>query len=457
MKKIKNDTFTDAVSILDDVFLEEAALARRDAGAKKRATVLSHRVLLIAAAAALVIAAVMIPLAVMMNKAPDPATQPPVATGSTESKTETSSSAISPTDDPTVTGHSFVTDKEPFDLPGLGNSADRLSYSGLHSFVFDGKTYLFFDEASALYSVDSGEFFGGQRRAAGARNGDFWERFIETGVFKDGYFYYSCDNYTVIDRDRNHGVVRRNIVTGEDEWYIRTEYAVVGMHFSGDTLYLAENGHFGYMKETDEGRYLIPTVRIYSADLSSGTFALLLDTGLEGVAFYEQNGEVTLLFSKDGCRYQMALDGTATQVFTPEPSEIEGKKYRYSSYNYTGSGKKTYVYEITENGEVLIFEDEAPYPQQARIIGDTLDAMTIYKGKLVAVRSYSLLLIDLETDAETVLLTDICHEPEDYPKDVVPPSLFSKTVVEGKLYFVDNTTKTLYVFDGETLIGQNAV
>ena len=63
------------------------------------------RIALIAVAAALVIAAVMIPLAVMMNKAPDPTTDPPVATNTAESKTEkqttpTNVDPTKPTDDP---------------------------------------------------------------------------------------------------------------------------------------------------------------------------------------------------------------------------------------------------------------------------------------------------------------------------------------------------------------------
>ena len=56
--------------------------------AKMKTVNYRKRIVLIAAAAALVIAAVMIPVSVMTNKAPEPTTQPPVVTNTAESKTE---------------------------------------------------------------------------------------------------------------------------------------------------------------------------------------------------------------------------------------------------------------------------------------------------------------------------------------------------------------------------------
>ena len=71
------------------------------------------RIVLIAAAAALVIAAVMIPLAVMMNKAPDPAAQPPVTDGQSDSKTVVESTEPAETTAPT----DVTTEQTTYDLP----------------------------------------------------------------------------------------------------------------------------------------------------------------------------------------------------------------------------------------------------------------------------------------------------------------------------------------------------
>ena len=86
-KSLEKALFEMDPEIVDEV-AEDLCEKRLEKEAKMKTINFRKRIVLIAAAAALVIAAVMIPLTVMMNKAPDPTTDPPVATNTAESKTE---------------------------------------------------------------------------------------------------------------------------------------------------------------------------------------------------------------------------------------------------------------------------------------------------------------------------------------------------------------------------------
>lgn len=83
----------EALNEMDPKIIDTIAKMRCEKHLKKKVSMSSkmsfkRKIIIAAIAATLAIAAVMIPLAVMMNKAPDPTTQLPVATNSTESKTE---------------------------------------------------------------------------------------------------------------------------------------------------------------------------------------------------------------------------------------------------------------------------------------------------------------------------------------------------------------------------------
>ena len=63
--------------------------------------------------------------------------------------------------------------------------------------------------------------------------------------------------------------------------------------------------------------------------------------------------------------------------------------------------------------------------------------------RVVAYKENTVFLLDLDTGISEPIIKDVC-EKDGYE----PIMLFSKTVNDGKLYFIDFVNNVLYVYDG---------
>ena len=469
---MNRETLKNALEGLDpaltDEILEKRAGAETPAG-KTGSAVVRVRRLALAAAAVLALSAVMIPVGLLTRRGGVALPDPVRISGS----------------DPAEGRHSFVKNDYLTGLVPADQNEPKAEGSGegMRAFRTGGKDLLALNCYGVLCDPASGEI----SRAGDVNN---FTRYF-TGGATDGKTVYFPGRFLGCVPDgsaeEHNGIYSCGTDFSEVSPVLLSDYGIRAVALHGGYLWFAEYSGSRHIVYRDEngggGEWDIQTVNIYRADFETGEIRLMLDTGCW---MYDE----TLIAADDGLwlaavyidpddggsdRYavlHITYDGEYTLSPLPDPRAClclcEGRIYAYSPYWLTSgdqdSGQvvpRTYLYLIRENAEPkLLFSDDTPFPGAARIVGADGDLPVIYRGKLVVFRGDRLCLYDLSTGRETEILSglDLASRALTGDGGMFLP-VFSKTVLDGKLYFRDirdeeGSWGTVYVFDGGECVGK---
>ncbi len=451
---MNRESLKNALEGLDPALTDEILKKRADAASSRVNTQKPEpgiRRLAFAAAAVLLLSAVLIPVGLLTRRDgvtfPDPLPDP----------------ARTAAADPAEGRHFFVkndylTELEPADKNV--SKDEGLSLRGMRVFRSGGRDLLALDCYGILCDPSTGEI---------SRSGDGsnFYRYYRGGA-TDGETVYFPGRFLgcISDgsKEEHPGIYSCGTDFSEVDPVLLSDYHISALALHGGYLWFAEYSGSRHIvcKGEDGGRgeWNTQTVNIYRADFETGEIRLMLDTGCRMT--YDE----TLIAADDGLwmsvvyfdpddgateRYavlHMTYNGDYSLSTLPDSRAClclcEGRIYAYSPYGLTTGNlgeypvvPRTYLYLIRENAEPqLLFSDDTPFPGAARIVGANGDLPVIYRGKLVVFRGDRLCLRNLSTGAETVILSGLDLTNRALTEDGrMFLGIFSKTVLDGKLYF----------------------
>ena len=449
---MNRESLKNALEGLDPALTDEILEKRADAEASRVNTpkpAPGIRRLAFAAAAVLLLAAVLIPVGILTKRGgvtpPDPLPDPVRAAAA----------------DPAAGSHYFV--KNDY-LTGIvpadqNEPKEMMALEGMRVFRSGGRDLLALNYGF-LCDPATGQI---------SRSGDVnnFVRYYRGGA-ADGETLYFPGRFlgcVVSGAEEEHnGIFSCPTDFSEVSPVLLSDYRVCALALHGGYLWFAEYSGSRHIVYRDEngggGEWDCQTINVYRADFETGEIRLMLDTGCRMA--YDQ----TLIAADDGLwlavvyidpddgateRYavlHMTYDGEYSLSPLPDSRAClclcEGSIYAYSPYWLTAGDRgdgpvvpRTYLYLIRENAAPkLLFSDDSPFPGAARIVGANGDLPVIYRGKLVVFRDDRLCLRSLSTGAETEILSGLDLAGRAITGDGgMFLDIFSKTVLDGKLYF----------------------